>query len=195
VGESTNGKRRAWQLKVSLRGVSKPPVWRRLLVPPGMRLDQLHFVIQTAMGWMDSHMHTFETTAGEYGVRDPELDVRDERRVRVRDVLSAAGERMAYTYDFGDNWAHDVVLEKIVETDPDGRLPVCVAGRGLCPPEDCGGPWGYADLREAIADPSHEEHEDMLEWLGLEDAADFDPAEFDLSLVNEMLDRMAVALG
>jgi hypothetical protein len=106
------------------------------------------------------------------------------------DVLAGPGDRLRYTYDFGDEWDHDIKLEKVLPPDPDlhaTAVPVCLAGKGACPPEDCGGPWGYAELKETIADLSDEEHERMLEWLGLEDPSDFDPAAFDLASVNARL--------
>lgn len=175
------------QLKLSLRGVSKPPVWRRLLVRADMRLSQVHDVIQAAMGWTDTHLHAFSTAYGEYGPPDPELDHRDERKARLADFLAEPGDRIRYAYDFGDFWEHDIVLEKTLEPGPAARLPACVAGKGACPPEDCGGVWGYADLRDALANPASEEHEAMLGWLGLESAGDFDPAAFDVDKTNEIV--------
>ena len=105
-------------------------------------------------------------------------------------MLVGPGEGLRYLYDFGDDWDHDVKLEKVFSPDADPRataVPVCLAGKGACPPEDCGGPWGYADLKATVADPSDEEHEGMLEWLGLEGPSDFDPAAFDLASVNARL--------
>jgi len=96
---------------------------------------------------------------------------------------------MLYTYDFGDGWEHDIVLEKVLPPDPVVGLS-CLAGKGACPPEDCGGAWGYANLKEALADPGHEEHEDLLDWLGLDSAADFDPAQFGLDEVNARLSQL-----
>jgi pRiA4b ORF-3-like protein len=180
------------QLKLSLRGVSKPPVWRRLLVPADMRLSQLHDVIQTAMGWTDTHLHAFTTAYGDYGPPDSELDHRDERKARLKDFLAEPGDRMRYAYDFGDFWEHDIVLEKTL-SDPDCRLPACVAGKGACPPEDCGGVWGYADLRDTLANRGSEEHDAMLEWLGLNSADDFDPAAFDVDETNEILSMECVS--
>jgi hypothetical protein len=183
----------ALQLKLSLRGVSKPPVWRRLLVSADMRLDRLHDVIQTSMGWTDTHLHMFSTAGGDYGVPDPELELRDERDARLGQFLKQQGERIQYAYDFGDGWEHDIVLEKRLDVDPGAQLPTCIAGKGACPPEDCGGPWGYADLKETLADPSHEDHDHMLDWLGLERAEEFDSAACDLGEINEVLDITVAA--
>lgn len=175
------------QLKISLVGVSKPPVWRRVLVPTTMRLDRLHDVIQAAMGWTDTHLHAFEAGGVDYGPPDPELDHVDERRTAIGDVLSEPRGRMRYVYDFGDYWQHDVVVEKVLEAERGARYPICVTGKGRRPPEDCGGVWGYADLRGTLADPAHEEHADMLDWLGLDSAEDFDPHAFDIDEVNATL--------
>lgn len=175
------------QLKISLVGVSKPPVWRRVLVAPTMRLDQLHDVIQTAMGWTDTHMHEFTAGGVDYGPRDPELNLGDERRARVGDLIGRPKDRMRYTYDFGDYWQHDVVVEKVLPAEAGARYPRCVAGKGRRPPEDCGGVWGYRELREKLADPAHDEHADMLDWLGIDSATDFDVAAFDADEVNALL--------
>ncbi|MCW3046491.1 MAG: hypothetical protein JWO74_775 [Solirubrobacterales bacterium] len=175
------------QIKVSLVGVAKPPVWRRLLVPATMRLDRLHAVIQTVMGWGDYHLHAFTAGDVDYGPPDPELDHVDERRTSVAEVISEPRDRLRYVYDFGDYWQHDVIVEKVLAAEPGARYPRCVTGKGSCPPEDCGGVWGYADLRETLADPTHEEHAEMLEWLDLESADDFDPTAFDVDRVNALL--------
>jgi hypothetical protein len=140
------------QLKVSLVGVSDPPVWRRLLVPASMRLGRLHDVIQAAMGWEDYHLHAFTANDVDYGPPDPELGHRNERRVALGDVISERGDRMRYVYDFGDHWRHDVVVEKVLTAEAGARYPICLTGKGRCPPEDCGGVWGYAELRETLAD-------------------------------------------
>ena len=182
------------QLKLSLVGASKPPVWRRLLVPATIRLNRLHDIIQAAMGWEDYHLHAFEAGGVDYGPPDPELDHRDERRSALHDVINQPGDRMRYVYDFGDHWHHDIVVEKAFGAALGARYPLCLTGKGRCPPEDCGGVWGYADLRETLADPTSEDHADMLEWLGIENAAEFDPHAFDADEVNVVLDgRIGVA--
>lgn len=98
--------------------------------------------------------------------------------------VARVGDAMAYTYDFGDGWEHVLVVEAATVAEPTARYPRCVAGAGACPPEDCGGIPGYENLRGILADPSDPEHEDMLEWLGIGSAAEFDPARFDLDAVN-----------
>jgi hypothetical protein len=179
-----------YQLKITLRGVSKPPVWRRVLVPAGLTLDKVHEVILLAMGWHGGHLHVFSDGRQEYGDPDPkfELGHRDETRAALRDVLSDPAQTLTYTYDFGDDWVHKIKLEKIL---PAGSASLtCLAGGGACPPDDCGGAWGYAGLKEIVADPDDEEHEEMLEWLCLDDPSGFDPALFSVDDVNARLKRV-----
>ena len=104
-------------------------------------------------------------------------------------LLTRAGEKIGYTYDFGDGWEHDIVLEKVLPPDTEVADPVCTAGKGACPPEDCGGVWGYEDLKDTLADPDAEDHKNMLEWLGLDSADDFDPKAFSIAEVNRRLRR------
>jgi hypothetical protein len=175
-----------YQVKISLRG-ARPPIWRRLRLPAGITLSQLHDVIQAAFGWTDSHLHAFEVggrsySRPEFGLDEYQGRFADEARARLGKVLPATGGRLRYTYDFGDGWEHDLVVEEILP--PDG-VPhaVCVAGRRAGPPEDCGGVWGYAELLEILADPSHPEHAERADWLG--DLSD--PAAFEKDLVNRAL--------
>jgi len=176
-----------YQLKVTLREI-RPPIWRRLQVSGEVTLARLHDALQVAMGWTDSHLHQFRVGREVYGIPDPEdLDwgppVRDERRVKLSSVLRAEKARMVYQYDFGDNWEHDVRVEKILPADPSTELPVCLTGKRACPPEDCGGPWGYENLLRVVSDPEDPEHEEMLEWLG----GPWDPEDFEPAVVNELL--------
>ena len=162
----------------------KPAIWRRLEVPASMTLAQLHRVIQMAFDWTDSHLHGFEIGGQRYGQPMPdlfglEMDDLDERKFRLRYVASV-GSRFTYTYDFGDDWHHLIKVEKILVPTPGTNYPQCVAGKNAAPPEDCGGPWGYAELLQALGDPSHPEREDLLEWLD----EDFDPREFDREELN-----------
>jgi hypothetical protein len=156
-----------------------------VLVPGDVTLAELHEIVQTAMGWTDSHLHDFEVGGIRYGVPDPDWDsdeVVDESRVKLLHV-AAAGSRLRYEYDFGDRWQHDVTVESVASPEPGGRYPCCVAGRRACPPEDVGGPGGYAEFLAAVDDPTHEDYEHWTEWIG----GGFDPAEFDLAAVNEAL--------
>lgn len=192
MSTSTDTKRAILRIKISLSGVSKPPVWRRLLVPADIRLDRFHEVIQAAMGWENYHLHVFTNGSARYGMRDPELDHRDERRTTLNRLVKGSGDRIRYAYDFGDSWEHDIAVEEVLPADEDRSYPICLTGKGACPPEDCGGVWGYEELREVLADPAHEEHENMLEWLGLERGSEFDPARFDVDEVNAALGLVSV---
>jgi len=179
-----------YQLKVSLRG-TKPPIWRRLEVPADLSLARLHTVIQVAFGWDDSHMHVFETPYGSFGVADAELGQRAEAPVTLEQVAPAAKSGLCYTYDFGDDWEHDIVVEKVLDRADAVVYPRCTGGRRAAPPDDCGGVWCYTELVETLSDPDHPEHEDRLEWLGLDDAAGFDPDRFDADAVTRALSTLA----
>lgn len=112
----------------------------------------------------------------------------DERKLTLRDLASCDGDTFGYEYDFGDSWEHEIRLEKLVTAEPDRRYPACVAGGRACPPEDCGGTPGYQELMDTLADPDDPEHDDMLEWLGIEKGADFDPTRFDLHDANRRIE-------
>ena len=164
------------QLKVTLKDI-KPPVWRRVQVPSIITLADLHLVIQAAFGWWDYHLHEFDIGGIRYGIDDGEgwgEPPKDERRARL-ERLVPVGARFGYVYDFGDDWEHTITVEKVLPADPKVKYPTCVTGRRACPPEDCGGTWGYADFLDAIGDPNHEQHNEMLEWVG----GPFDPEHFD----------------
>ena len=163
-----------YQLKVGLRGAT-PPIWRRLEAPADISLARLHRIIQVAFAWDDSHLHVFHTPYGEFGIADAELGHRAEAPVTLEQVARTVGSAIRYTYDFGDDWEHEVVVEKVLHRDNTVSYPRCTGGRRAAPPEDCGGIWGYTDLAHTLTDPTHPGHEDMLEWLGLNDAADSRP--------------------
>jgi hypothetical protein len=172
-----------YQLKVTLRDV-KPPVWRRVEVKD-CTLARLHDVIVDSMGWDGMHLHAFEVGGEQYGPIDPDgmMEVEDERKVKLSQVVARGFKKFNYVYDFGDNWDHVVEVEKTLDAEKGARYPRCVAGKRACPPEDCGGPWGYADFLAALRDPDHEAHEDMTEWIG----GEFDPEKFDVEAVNKRL--------
>ncbi len=163
-------------LKVTLRDI-KPPIWRRLIVPATMTLVDLHEAIQAAMGWAGGHLHDFDIAGRQYG--NPQIleDVADETGLTLNGVLRSGVVRFTYTYDLGDNWQHQVLVERTPPALDAGQYPACVAGKRHCPPEDCGGPWGYAELLDVLADPTHPEHADQRAWVG----EDFDPEEFDVA--------------
>jgi hypothetical protein len=166
-----------YQLKATILDI-RPPVWRRVVVPSDITLSRLHAVLQAAFGWWDYHLHEFEIDGARYGIDDGEgwEPPKDEGRARLNTVAQE-GSSFVYVYDFGDYWRHKIVVEKVFTAEPGTRYPVCVGGRRACPPEDCGGTWGYQGFLEAIRDPTHEEHDAMLEWVG----GHFDPEAFDLT--------------
>ena len=163
------------QVRITLMDVDDPPVWRRVIIPAAYSLDRVHGVIQAAMGWEDCHLHAFRVGKVSYGPADPddELGYLDERKFRLGELKA---RRLSYEYDFGDSWEHEFVIEK--RTTADGALyPVCVAGEGACPPEDCGGSYGFAELKALLAGPPGMEREEMLEWAG----GEYDPSRFDVA--------------
>lgn len=170
-----------YQLKVTLRG-TRPPIWRRFQLPSDVTLHRLHRILQLVMGWMDGHLHQFRVGDTYYGTPDPEFgfEVKNEKKVRLGEVLRRPKARMVYEYDFGDGWEHDVVLEAAVPASPKGRYPLVLAGRRRCPPEDVGGVGGYYHFLEVMRDPKHREHKDIREWWG----GSFDPDSFDVQEVN-----------
>ncbi|MCX6179014.1 MAG: plasmid pRiA4b ORF-3 family protein [Chlorobiales bacterium] len=177
------------QLKVTLRDI-KPPIWRRIVVPDNITLGQLHDVLQIVMGWTDSHLHQFILGRVVYGIPDENEDnsmfgmsFKDENKVRLSNLLSEEKDSLSYEYDFGDGWQHKVTLEKKVPDDSSIQLPRCIKGKRACPPEDCGGVWGYVELLEIMSDKSHPEYKARAEWLD----NDFDPEYFDLAEINAQL--------
>lgn len=180
---------------VTLFDVADPPVWRRLAVSAGITLDRLHAIIQVVMGWQDRHLHVFEAGGVRYGVADPELELTDERQVTLAELVTGESTKIEYTYDLGAGWHHEILVGRALTAGDADRYPSCLAGRGGCPPEDCGGPGGYERLREILADPHDPEHEHMLDWLGIDDAADFDPDGFDLAGTDEALRRIPLSRG
>jgi hypothetical protein len=175
---------RIYQLKITLKDV-RPPVWRRVLVPD-CPLTRLHEVIQVVMGWGDCHLYEFEVGGQSY--TDPrgmdDLDMEDASKVKLGQVAPKQKAKLGYTYDFGDNWQHEVLIEKVLPPEEGRKYPVCIDGRRACPPEDVGGPWGYLEFAEAIGDPEHERHDEFIEWRG-----EFDPESFSVEAVNEALRR------
>lgn len=169
-------------LKVTLMGTN-PPVWRRLLVPGSMTLGALSEAILTAMGWVGGHLHAFDVDGRQYGDPGSTEDVADENRLTLNGVVKSGVKRFEYNYDFGDDWEHIVAVEKTLAPVAGQAYPACVEGKRNCPPEDCGGVWGYEELLEILADPAHPEREERLEWLG----GDFDPEEFDVSTADKRL--------
>ena len=167
------------QLRIVLLNI-KPKIWRRVVVSSAMTFRQLHDVIQVAMGWEDCHLHEFEVGRERIGTSSKEDSffggepALPESKLRLGEAL-ADHKKFRYWYDFGDDWWHEITIEKRLpanDGDPPAKL---LDGENACPPEDCGGPWGYAELCVVLADPANPEHEEMLDWMG----GDFDPKAFD----------------
>ena len=191
------------QLKIELP-YTEPPVWRTVVVPHDIRLDRLHSVIQQSLDWEDAHLHSFERDGVIYETPVPaDADmfagasirpVHDERKITLDQVLTKARQKLDYTYDFGDDWLHKITLEKLLPDESvigkakPKRIALCVDGANAAPPEDCGGLPGFENLKEALADPKHPEHDDMVEWYGDE----FDAAEFSVASINDDLKRIKV---
>ena len=192
-GASTAPARTVHTIKVTLAG-SQPPIWRRLQVPSTMTLRALHDVLQVAFGWEDYHMWVFETPLGRYGLPDRDLEISSAAAKRLGQVAPHKTDRLGYTYDFGDDWEHIIVVEAISSPEPGIAYPRCLTGRRACPPEDCGGIWGYDYLIEILTDPAHEEHQERLEWLGLDSPSQFDPSAFDPAQANTALAGLATIL-
>lgn len=189
-------KTKIYQLKVTLKD-SHPPIWRRILVPSGITFYRLHRIIQTVFDWQDCHLFEFSFSGTDVSIpQDDEFTLpgskpsKNAMRLKIDRLLTEEG-RCVYTYDFGDNWEHGVVLEKVLEPEAGASYPACVAGKRHAPLEDIGGIDGYYRFLEAISDPRNEEHEDMLEWIGGSDySSGFDPEECDLDQINGMLEDL-----
>ena len=192
---------KVYQIKLTLLGTS-PPIWRRLLVPADLTLEQLHDVLQLAMGWEDCHMHDFRIGQRRFGKPEPndrfmglpglgygklrrrvDAAVGNERTARLFSVLGRVGAKAVYTYDFGDGWEHAITVEKVLPPEPGWAYPACIDGKRHGPPEDCGGIPGFYNLLEAVADSAHDQHEELRDWLG----GGFDPEDFSVDEVNRRL--------
>jgi len=180
-----------YQIKVTLKE-SRPSIWRRIQVRSDATLGELHAIIQMAMGWTNSHLHHFIVGKSPnlrfIGAPSPNdgddmMDEENEDEIMISRVLSASKTKIAYEYDFGDSWEHEVVFEKIVDVKAGVSYPRCIEGEKACPPEDVGGVWGYVDFLQAINNSEHNQHEEFLEWVG----GAFDPEKFDLGAVNKLL--------
>jgi hypothetical protein len=172
-------------LRITLEAV-EPPVWRRVQVPGSITLERLHTVIQKTMGWRDAHLHEFEVGGRRYGQPapdEPHYKVEPEWKLTLRGAAPTEGARFRYVYDLGDGWGHALLVEAIQTPAAPFKHPACLAGERACPPEDCGGAPGYANLLDVLRDRTHPEHRDMLAWAG----RGFNPERFDLAAVNRKL--------
>ncbi|ADZ69119.1 plasmid pRiA4b ORF-3 family protein [Polymorphum gilvum] len=176
----------AFQIKVQLIGI-EPEIWRRIIVPGTLTLRELHAVLQGAMGWQDYHLHMFEIEGKRFEVPEndkfgPEDGYADERKQTLAKILTK-GMEFLYVYDFGDNWKHLITVEDVAAPASARHfMPRCIAGTRACPPEDCGGDYRYPEFLDALADPGHPEHRDMVDWAG-----GFEPEVFSLSQANALI--------
>ena len=188
--DTSGGGTPLYQLKITLQDCH-PPIWRRIIVRADMKLHRLHRVIQIAMGWSDSHLHQYVASGVYYGQPDREWDADEtemlnEKSYTVADLAPTVKAQLTYEYDFGDSWEHEVVVEKVLPPDASFKHPICLGGANAFPPEDCGGSPGYAEFVAAMADPKHEEHEQMKEWVG----GAWDATRFSLDAANILLKRI-----
>lgn len=191
-----------YQLKIGLSD-SEPLIWRRLIVTPSILLSDLHYVIQIAMGWEDEHMHQFfngKPRSRKYYSAFEDEDIMwnndrnfDYTNIVLSDFIVKPKDILHYEYDFGDSWYHDIVLEKLLESDLNIKLPICLEGENACPPEDCGGVGGYEDLLEIVNDPKHEDYQEMRDWLGIKGKKKYDPTVFNVENVNKKLWKLKLS--
>ena len=185
--------------KIQLRGIKKPPVWRRIEIPAKSTFEDFHMIIQVAFGWCNAHLYMFQQRPYDRGwiVKTPDEnddyyydEVVNADTMLVSAFLRKVGvTKFVYLYDFGDSWVHDITLEKV---DAKKTMPcaVCLAGKGACPPEDCGGVWGYEEIKRLFAEePDSEETKEYREWMEMEDGEEFDPTRFHIDIVNAMLEK------
>ena len=173
------------EIKIALADVT-PEIWRRVVVPAATSLAGLHTVIQAAMGWEDSHLHMFMVNGHRYGIPEDDdgdsgSELLDAAQYRLGDLV-VAGDRFFYIYDFGDDWRHEITVKALRPLGKNEAAPAILAGEYACPPEDCGGPFQYPEMLEALRDSDHEDHAHYRDWIGA-----FDAEKFDLDLANKRL--------
>lgn len=185
----------AFQFKIQLNDITDPPVWRRLVVPEQFTFLRFHGVIQVAFGWGDYHLFQFSPkgwgSEPVIAVPNEEVDEMpdfDCKKIKLKDIFEKPKQKFTYIYDFGDDWEHSIILEKIIEEKI--TRAACIDGEGACPPEDCGGAGGYFYLKAKLSDPKHPEHKDMKEWLGLSKNQKWDPSLFDLESVKDAVKKV-----
>ncbi|MBN7809542.1 plasmid pRiA4b ORF-3 family protein [Algoriphagus sp. H41] len=174
-----------YQLHVQL-DETEPIIWRRILTTSNVRLDDFHRILQTIMGWTNSHLHLFEVGRATYAPLEFEVEeAQDSRKVKLEDILNQVGSAIRYEYDLGDGWVRTLTLEKIIQLDSDAFITQCIEGERSSPPEDCGGVFGFHRMLEILKDPGHEEYREFKVWLG----RSYHPEKFDLNKVNKQLQK------
>jgi len=179
--------------RIQIADINKPPVWRKLVVPDNFNFDRFHKVIQAAFGWYDYHLYQFSERGYNsdwfIGIPSPDDydygEVKDSKKIKLSKIFQMKGQKLNYLYDFGDSWNHSLTLESI--TEGKATIADCIGGKGKCPPEDCGGPWAFENLKTILADPQNKEHIEMKEWLEMDEDEVFDPAFFDLEATRQLV--------
>jgi len=183
------------QLKITLDGTN-PPIWRRILVNKQTTFFELHHIIQIVMGWENCHLYEFnlkKKRIGETGIKFDGFNstsLLNANEVRLEDLITGTKDKFTYLYDFGDSWSHAIVVEKILPIENQVMYPKCIGGELNCPPEDCGGIYGFYDLLEIIGDKKHPERKEMIEWLG----SKYDPKYFNEVEINKRFKKMTQIL-
>lgn len=182
------------QFKIQLSNISKPTVWRRLMVPADFTFDDFHSVIQISFGWDFAHLYQFSPQGygshpliAEISDEDWEEPDLDASKTKLKSIFKTENQKFTYIYDFGDDWVHKITLEKIMKEKI--TAPKCLKGQGKCPPENCGGAWGYENLLEILANPKHPEYKETKEWLFMDEDEEWDVNEFEIEDVNVMLEE------
>jgi hypothetical protein len=178
------------EIKVTLNEV-EPPVWRKFIISTDANLKELHMVIQKTMGWQNSHLHDFSINNGKQRFSPKDMsesfdnddESEDSSEVTIADLMMMKIEDFQYNYDYGDGWEHSIEIGKEVLPQAGVKYPLCTEGSGACPPEDCGGPYGYLNLCKILSNPKDEEYKEMREWVGRE----FDPTKFSIEKANKEL--------
>ena len=183
------------RVRIELRHI-KPKIWRRVDVPLSSSLMSLHEIIQAAMGWRGSHL--FEFTVGDeaYGVPDNQggfdaWEILDASKIQLQEIIGWGIKRFTYTYDFGDDWQHVISLGKPRIGHADIDYPAFAGGARRCPPEDVGGVVGFEEFLEATRDPTHEAHEELMDWHETWHVRDFDPDDISEDFIRFQLARIA----
>ena len=192
-----------YQFKITLKGIS-PPIWRRIHVPASYNFWELHVALNDAMGWLDYHLHSFyigDKEQIEIGISQNDwMDAPTillDWEVLIQQYFTEIGQKAAYHYDFGDDWHHEILFEGILLKEKKVKYPLCLAGERACPPEDCGGIYGYLDFLEILNDPKHQDYEDIIEWLNRTANYPYDPEAFDPKKVhfNNPKKRLKMVMG
>lgn len=181
--------KKVYQLRIELANV-QPTVWRTLWVPGTIKISRLDKVMQAAFGWANKHMHEFRIDGRRYGQTDfadrGDRDLLDERLFTLEAVIGTSVKEFVHDYDFGDGWSHKIRVEHIIDANEYNNWPVCIDGANACPPEDVGGPHGFASFVALMSDPTREDYLEMWRWHG----GPFNPEAFEISAANMRIRRI-----